>query len=96
MLTAKQAECLTAIERHIANTGTAPSYEELGRTLGQRSKSGVHRLILALEERGFIRRLPFCARAIEIIKPQLHPGSDYERGFRDGAEAERAKIAAEG
>jgi len=54
MLTAKQAECLTAIERHIANTGTAPSYEELGRTLGQRSKSGVHRLILALEERGSI------------------------------------------
>jgi repressor LexA len=96
MLTAKQAQCLTAIEQALADRGVAPSYDDLKQALGLASKSGVHRMITALEERGFIRRLPRRARAIEIIKPQLHPGSDYERGFRDGAEAERVRMAAEG
>lgn len=92
MLTPTQAQCLSAIERHLADHGCAPSYEELAAALGQRSKSGIHRMIVALEQRGFIRRIPCCARAIEIIKPQPSPSADYWQGFRDGAEAERAKL----
>lgn len=95
MLTPNQSRCLAAIERHLADHGFAPSYEELAAALDLRSKSSIHRLITALERRGFIRRMPQCARAIETIRPQAIPGSDYERGFRDGAEAERARMAAE-
>lgn len=92
MLTPNQAKCLSAIEQHMAARGVAPSYDDLKEVLGLRSKSGIHRMILALEERGRIRRLPYRARAIEIIKPQSSPSAEYWQGFRDGAEAERRKL----
>lgn len=92
MLTARMKECLSAIERHLSDRGVAPSFDELKEALGASSKSNVHRLLSALEERGFIRRIPNRARAIEILKPQTSPSLDYWRGFADGAEAERRKM----
>ena len=68
MLTRKQHELLSIITDHLARTGISPSFEEMKAALGLRSKSGVHRLITALEERGFIRRLPHRARALEVLK----------------------------
>ena len=68
MLTKKQNELLIYIHQNLRETGVAPSYEEMKDALDLRSKSGIHRLINALEERGFIRRLAHSARAIEIIK----------------------------
>ena len=68
MLTRKQNELLIFIQQNIRETGIAPSYEEMKEALDLRSKSGIHRLINALEERGFIRRLAHRARAIEIIR----------------------------
>ena len=68
MLTKKQNELLIYIHQNLRETGVAPSYEEMKEALDLRSKSGIHRLINALEERGFIRRLAHRARAIEIIK----------------------------
>jgi repressor LexA len=91
MLTQKQAQCLDLIEKHWAEFGECPSYEDLLPALGQKSKSGVNRLIVALEERGFIRRLPHRARAIEVLKPQSHLSAEYQRGFRDGVAWEAGK-----
>jgi repressor LexA len=68
MLTTKQKELLTFINARLQDTGIPPSFDEMKEALALQSKSGVHRLIIALEERGFIRRLPHRARAIEIIK----------------------------
>jgi repressor LexA len=68
MLTTKQKELLTFINTRLQDTGVPPSFDEMKEALALQSKSGVHRLIIALEERGFIRRLPHRARAIEIIK----------------------------
>jgi repressor LexA len=68
MLTAKQHELLRFIQRKLEETGISPSFEEMKEALDLKSKSGVHRLISALEERGFIRRLPNRARALEVIK----------------------------
>ena len=68
MLTKKQNELLIYINQNLRETGVAPSYEEMREALDLRSKSGIHRLINALEERGFIRRLPHRARAIEVTK----------------------------
>ena len=68
MLTKKQNELLIYIHQNLRETGVAPSYEEMKDALDLRSKSGIHRLINALEERGFIRKLANRARAIEIIK----------------------------
>jgi repressor LexA len=68
MLTPKQYELLKFIHQRVKERGIPPSYDEMKEALGLRSKSGIHRLITALEERGFIRRLPHRARAIEIIK----------------------------
>jgi repressor LexA len=68
MLTAKQKELLVFIDTRLRETGVPPSFEEMKEALALQSKSGVHRLIMALEERGFIRRLPHRARAIEVIK----------------------------
>lgn len=89
MLTARMRQCLCAIEEHCCDRGIAPSHDELKEILGLKSKSGVNRLVAALEERGYLRRLPHRARALEIIKPQTGPSPDYLRGYRDGAEAER-------
>ena len=68
MLTRKQYELLTLINRRLIEDGVPPSFEEMKEALGLKSKSGIHRLISGLEERGFIRRLPHRARALEVIK----------------------------
>jgi len=68
MLTAKQHELIQFIQQRLEETGISPSFEEMKEALDLKSKSGVHRLISALEERGFIRRLPNRARALEVIR----------------------------
>jgi len=68
MLTRKQSELLTYIHSRLGESGVSPSFEEMKDALALKSKSGVHRLISALEERGFIRRLPNRARALEIVR----------------------------
>jgi len=68
MLTRKQLELLRFVHERLKETGVPPSFDEMKDALDLRSKSGIHRLITALEERGFIRRLPNRARAIEVIK----------------------------
>ncbi len=83
MLTRKQHELLTFINQRLAATGVAPSFDEMKDALALRSKSGIHRLISGLEERGFIRRLPHRARALEVIKlpeDSAVPPSAAERG----------------
>jgi repressor LexA len=83
MLTRKQYELLRFINERLKEAGVPPSFDEMKDALDLRSKSGIHRLITALEERGFIRRLPNRARAIEVIKlPELSPaGGGNRRGF---------------
>jgi repressor LexA len=68
MLTAKQRELLLFIDGRLKQGGISPSFDEMREALDLKSKSGVHRLISALEERGFIRRLPNRARALEVVK----------------------------
>ncbi len=68
MLTSKQQQLLMYIKQHLDQGGISPSFEEMKEALDLKSKSGIHRLISALEERGFIRRLPNRARALEIVK----------------------------
>ena len=68
MLTKKQHELICFINDRLAETGVSPSFEEMKEALDLKSKSGVHRLISALEERGFLRRLPNRARALEVLK----------------------------
>ena len=68
MLTKKQKELLNYIQKFQSKNGVTPSYEEMKSALNLKSKSGIHRLILALEERGFVKRLAHKARALEIIK----------------------------
>ena len=68
MLTAKQRELLLFIDQRLKADGISPSFDEMRDALDLKSKSGVHRLISALEERGFIRRLPNRARALEVVK----------------------------
>lgn len=77
MLTSKQQELLTFIHNRLDEGGVSPSFEEMKDALDLRSKSGIHRLINALEERGFIRRLPNRARALEVLK--LPEGLDRAR-----------------
>lgn len=68
MLTRKQHELLTFIDRHLRTTGFSPSFEEMKDALNLRSKSGIHRLISALEERGFLHRRHHRARALEVVR----------------------------
>ena len=68
MLTKKQKELLNYIQSFQNKNGVTPSYEEMKAALNLKSKSGIHRLIIALEERGFVKRLAHKARALEIIK----------------------------
>src|SRR5438477_3347306 len=68
MLTRKQHELLMFIHERIKETGVSPSFDEMKDALDLASKSGIHRLITALEERGFLRRLPHRARALEVVK----------------------------
>jgi repressor LexA len=81
MLTRKQLELLRFVHERLKESGVPPSFDEMKDALDLRSKSGIHRLITALEERGFIRRLPNRARAIEVIKmPEMGQGAG-RRGF---------------
>ncbi len=83
MLTRKQHELLIFIDRHLRTTGFSPSFEEMKEALTLRSKSGIHRLISALEERGFLKRHHHRARALEVVRlPEM------------GSEAPRADAAA--
>jgi repressor LexA len=76
MLTAKQRELLLFIDTRLKESGISPSFDEMREALDLKSKSGVHRLISALEERGFIRRLPNRARALEVTKlPETKPSA---------------------
>src|SRR6476646_396699 len=76
MLTAKQHELLLFIDDRLKESGVSPSFDEMREALELKSKSGVHRLISALEERGFIRRLPNRARALEVVKlPETRPSA---------------------
>lgn len=77
MLTRKQHELLTFIQVRLEESGISPSFEEMKEALDLKSKSGVHRLISALEERGFIRRLPNRARALEVLR---QPDSAVTKG----------------
>src|SRR5919199_3030246 len=81
MLTRKQFELLRFIHERLKEAGVPPSFDEMKDALDLRSKSGIHRLITALEERGFIRRLPNRARAIEVIKQPDGFGAGRARGF---------------
>lgn len=73
MLTRKQYELLVYIKKHLDQHGVSPSFDEMKEALALRSKSGIHRLITGLEERGFIRRLAHRARALEVVKlPENH------------------------
>ncbi len=76
MLTRKQHELICFINDRLADTGVSPSFEEMKEALDLKSKSGVHRLISALEERQFIRRLPNRARALEVLRMPDRPEGD--------------------
>ena len=73
MLTKKQLNLLEFIENKTSSNGISPSFDEMKEALNLKSKSGIHRLIIALEERGFIRRLPHRARALEVIRKVKKP-----------------------
>src|SRR3546814_16679849 len=79
MLTKKQHELLLFIHRHLQKNGVSPSFDEMKDALALKSKSGIHRLITGLEERGFIRRLAHRARAVEVT---IGRASGRERGCR--------------
>ena len=82
MLTKKQKNLLLYINKKLRASGVSPSYEEMKQSLNLKSKSGIHRLISALEERGFIRRLPHKARALQVIKlPETASANDIYNSF---------------
>ena len=82
MLTKKQKNLLMFINKKLRSSGVSPSYEEMKQSLNLKSKSGIHRLISALEERGFIRRLAHKARALEVIKlPETASANDIYNSF---------------
>jgi repressor LexA len=97
MLTSKQRELLLFIHQRIKESGVSPSFDEMKEALDLASKSGIHRLITALEERGFIRRLPHRARALEVLKlPDSAAATAPPRGrssFRPSVVAHRAASA---
>jgi len=98
MLTRKQLDLLDFINKRLARDGVPPSFDEMKEALDLRSKSGIHRLITALEERGFIRRLPHRARAIEIVKlpDALDPSgkAGFEPRVIDGDRPDRTPAGA--
>lgn len=97
MLTRKQHELLRFIHERLRETGVPPSFDEMKDALDLKSKSGIHRLITALEERGFIRRLPNRARALEVIRlPESASGASQRRftpSVVEGGLAGKAKAA---
>lgn len=80
MLTPKQHKLLEFIDTHLQGNGISPSFEEMMHAIDLKSKSGVHRLIIALEERGFLRRLPNRARALEIMRRPPNPDTKKKAG----------------
>jgi repressor LexA len=98
MLTKKQKNLLLFINKKLRASGVSPSYEEMKDSLNLKSKSGIHRLISALEERGFIRRLAHKARALEVIKlPETASANDIYNSFspsviRGGLDTENNKL----
>ena len=97
MLTKKQKNLLLYINKKIRSTGVSPSYEEMKNSLNLKSKSGIHRLISALQERGFVRRLAHKARALEVLKlPETASANDIYNSFspsviQGGLDAENTK-----
>ena len=97
MLTKKQKNLLLYINKKIRSSGVSPSYEEMKNALNLKSKSGIHRLISALQERGFIRRLAHKARALEVLKlPETASANDIYNSFspsviRGGLDSESSK-----
>ena len=79
MLTKKQYELLVYMNKQLSKTGVSPSFDEMKDALGLKSKSGIHRLVSGLEERGFIRRLPHRARAIEILRLPDNMGTPKDK-----------------
>jgi repressor LexA len=93
MLTRKQHELLLYIHKHLGEHGVSPSFDEMKEALNLKSKSGIHRLISGLEERGFIRRLPHRARALEVLRLPGEPSGRAHAGAQ-GAQAGTANPAA--
>ncbi len=93
MLTRKQHELLIFIDRHLALTGYSPSFEEMKAALSLKSKSGIHRLITALEERGFLKRRAHRARALEVIRLPESRGHE-NRGHENRGQDNRIQGAA--
>ena len=97
MLTKKQKNLLVYINKKIRSSGISPSYEEMKNSLNLKSKSGIHRLISALEERGFVKRLAHKARALEVLKlPETASANDIYNSFspsiiRGGLDSENNK-----
>ncbi|MTH76364.1 transcriptional repressor LexA [Paracoccus aestuariivivens] len=98
MLTKKQIQLLEFIQARMARDGVPPSFDEMKLALDLRSKSGIHRLVTALEERGFIRRLPHRARALEIVRlpDTLSKGSGFQPRVIEGSVPERQSPAPRG
>ena len=98
MLTKKQKNLLLFINKKLRSSGVSPSYEEMKNSLNLKSKSGIHRLISALEERGFIKRLAHKARALEVLKlPETASANDIYNSFspsviKGGLHAENKSI----
>src|SRR4030095_7813365 len=95
MLTRKQRELLKFIQERLAETGISPSFDEMKEALGLKSKSGVHRLITGLEERGFIKRLPHRARALDVVRlpeDQTAKAAQAAQGSRSAGEERRAGL----
>ena len=82
MLTKKQLQLLLFIDGHLKDNGTAPSFDEMKAAVNLKSKSGIHRLVSALEERGFLRRLPHRARALEVTKLPRSYEKETSREFK--------------
>ena len=94
MLTRKQLELLDFIQKRLDRDGVPPSFDEMKEALDLRSKSGIHRLITALEERGFLRRLPHRARAIEVLKlPEALTRPGFEPRVIEGGAAPQPAAA---
>jgi repressor LexA len=94
MLTRKQHELIRFIQARLEDTGVSPSFEEMKEALDLKSKSGVHRLISALEERGFIRRLPNRARALEVLRQPEDVSTAASRTASNVASLAAARTAA--
>lgn len=91
MLTKKQHQLLLFIKERLDTVGVAPSFDEMKEALNLKSKSGIHRLISALEERGFLRRLPHRARALEILKIPETGQPDYKPSVEEDTDVEEER-----